>query len=309
VLVCRRSGVRATARIPELTRIAFVGIGTMGLPMATNLVRAGHELVACDLDPERLALLGAPSRTTAAEAALGAQLIMLSLPSPEAVEAALFGDQGACTAATPGTIVIDTSTTAPHFARATASRVEALGLRWLDAPVSGGPSAAAKGSLTIMVGGSREVLEDCRAQLEVLGAAIFHVGGPGKGQAAKLCNNAVIGCTMVALAEACETARREGLDARTLYDVLTHATADSRVLRMRYPLPGAAPEHPASRDYEALFSLDLETKDLRLALEFARQQGVAVPIIETALAQFAQAQALGLGQLDYSAVYLATRRT
>jgi 3-hydroxyisobutyrate dehydrogenase len=290
-----------------VTRIAFIGIGTMGLPMASNLVKAGQELVACDLDPGRLTLLGAPSVNTPAEAALDAKLIMLSLPSPEAVESVLFSEQGACAAATRGTIVVDTSTTSPQFARAMASRVEAVGVRWLDAPVSGGPRAAAEGSLTIMVGGRGDVLQDCRQHLETLGKLILHVGGPGTGQAAKLCNNAIIGCTMVALAEACEIARREGLDSGTLYGVLTHSTADSRVLRMRYPLPGADPEHPASRDYEALFSLDLETKDLRLAFESAQGLGVPAPIIESALRQYALAQSLGLGHLDYSAIYLSTR--
>jgi 3-hydroxyisobutyrate dehydrogenase len=279
----------------------------MGLPMAKNLRKAGHELVACDLDSERLTLLGAPSRPTPAGTVVGAELIMLSLPSPTAVESALFDDDGACSAAAPGAIIVDTSTTSPQFAREMASRLEALGLKWLDAPVSGGPRGAANGSLTIMAGGREEVLEECRTALEVIGELILHVGGPGKGQAAKLCNNAIIGCTMGGLAEACEMARREGLDQQALYHVLTHSTADSRVLRVRYPVPGADSAHPASSGYEPLFSLDLETKDLMSAVEFAQQHGVAVPVIEAALRQFTRAQTLGLGRLDYSAVYLAIR--
>ena len=305
----RRAAATAGARREwsrELTHIAFVGIGTMGLPMATNLRKAGYQVVACDLDSERLALLGAPSsQTPRGSSAVGAELIVLSLPTTETVETVLFGDAGACSAADEGTIVVDTSTTSPGFARAIAPRVEAAGLKWLDAPVSGGPVGAASGNLTIMVGGRQEVLEACRTVLDAIGGLILHVGDTGMGQAAKLCNNAIIGCTMGALAEVCELARREGLDERTLYHVLTHATADSRTLRTRYPAPGVDPAHPASRGYEALFSLDLETKDLQVAVEFAQQHDVAVPVIEAAFRQFRRAQALGLGRLDCSAVYLA----
>lgn len=292
-----------------MTAIAFVGLGTMGLPMAGRLLDAGHRVVGCDLDRDRTTMLGGRSARTPAEAVAGAGLLFLSLPSPAAVADALFGDGGACSAASPGTVVIDTSTTSPSFARGLSARAEAAGLDWLDAPVSGGPHGAAAGTLTVMAGGRSDVLERCRPELEAIGRPILHVGGPGSGQAAKLCNNAVTACTMEALAEACEVARREGLDAEVLYRVLTNSTADSRVLRTRYPLPGAAPEHPSSRGFEALFSLDLATKDLQLARESAADNAVRVPLMEAALGEFRRAQALGLGAKDYSALYEVVRGT
>jgi 3-hydroxyisobutyrate dehydrogenase len=273
-----------------VTRIAFVGLGTMGLPMARHLLAAGHDVAGCDLDPARAEALGAAVAGSPAEAARGAEVAILSLPSPEAVEtvaAQLPRD----------VLLVDTSTGPPALARRLADEFEAS----LDAPVSGGPRGAEAATLTIMVGGRPEVFERTEPLLRVLGRPA-HVGASGAGQAAKLCNNLIAGVTMAAVAEACATAEREGLDPALLYGLLTTSTGDSRVLRTRYPLPGVDPAHPSSNGYEPMFALDLIAKDLALALELGD-----APVAAAALAEYRRAQAEGLGALDYSAIFLAKR--
>jgi 3-hydroxyisobutyrate dehydrogenase len=287
-----------------MTRIAVVGLGTMGLPMARRLVAAGHDVVGCDLVPERARLLGAEVAESPAPAAAGADCTILSLPSPQAVEETLLGPDGVAAGARPGSLVIDMSTSPPALARRAAAALPHLAV--LDAPVSGGPRGAEDASLTVMVGGDEAAFARARPLLETLGRLVVHVGPHGAGQAAKLCNNLIAGATMAALAEACAVARREGLDAATLYALLTASTGDSRVLRTRYPLAGADPAHPSGDAYAPLFALDLIAKDLELALELAAERGLELPVAAAALASYRSAQARGLGGLDYSAVYLET---
>lgn len=274
-----------------MSRVAFIGLGTMGLPMARNLLAAGHEVVACDLDPARAEALGGRIAATAAEAAEDAELALLSLPSPEAV-ALVAGELPR------GVLLVDMSTGPPALARRLAEEFEAA----LDAPVSGGPRGAQSATLTIMVGGQPDAYERAEPLLRSLGRPVL-VGGPGAGQTAKLCNNLIAGATMAAIAEACAIAEREGIDPGILYELLTSSTGDSRVLRTRFPLPGVDPSHPASNDYEPLFMLDLIAKDLGLALELAGD----APVASAALAEYRRAQEAGLGGLDYSAVFLAKR--
>jgi 3-hydroxyisobutyrate dehydrogenase len=274
-----------------VARVAFIGLGTMGLPMARNLVAAGHEVVGCDLDASRAEAFGALIAATPAEAAERAEFAILSLPSVEAVER--VADE-----LPRGVLLVDMSTGPPALARRLGDAFEAA----LDAPVSGGPRGAESATLTIMVGGRPEVFERAAPLLRSLGRLVL-VGGPGAGQAAKLCNNLIAGVTMAAIAEACAIADREGIRPSTLYELLTSSTGDSRVLRTRFPLPGVDPAHPASIDYEPLFMLDLIAKDLELALELAGH----APVAAAALAAYRHAQEAGLGGLDYSAVFLAKR--
>ncbi|HEX2110682.1 MAG TPA: NAD(P)-dependent oxidoreductase [Gaiellaceae bacterium] len=288
-----------------MVRIAFVGLGTMGLPMARNLVAAGYQVVGVDPDAGRLAALGAGSAETPAEAAAAADVALLSLPSAEAVEEVVLGARGLAAGASRGFAVVDMSTSPPGLARSLAAALATEGADWLDAPVSGGPRAAEAASLTIMVGGGHEAFERLRPLLERLGSLVVRVGPAGAGQAAKLCNNLVAGATMAALAEACALAVREGIEPRVLYELLTRSTGDSRVLRMRFPLAGVERDHPASRAYEPLFALDLMAKDLDLVLELAEAHGVATPVARAGRASYAEAQKRGLGRHDYSAVYAA----
>ncbi len=290
-----------------MARVAFVGLGTMGLPMARHLVAAGHEVVACDVDRERSVSLGGPVATTPAEAAADAEAVLTSLPSLEAVEEVMLGPDGVRDGARPGTLAIDLSTSSPALARRLARELADLAV--LDAPVSGGPRGAMDGTLTVMVGGEQEHFERARPLFDAIGRHVVHVGPSGAGQAAKLCNNLVAGSTMVAIAEACMIAEREGLDPQTLYELLSASTGDSRVLRTRFPLAGADDEHPSSNEYAPLFALDLIAKDLGLALELAAELGVDAAVASTALATYAAAQRAGHGELDYSAVFLTLSRT
>ena len=286
-----------------MTRIAFIGLGTMGLPMARNLAAAGHVVVAVDSDLGRTRLLDAPAAATPAEAAGASEVGILSLPSPAAVEEVVLGPLGLHAGAPPGFAVVDMSTGPPALARRLADKLGRASIGFLDAPVSGGPRGAEAGTLTIMAGGVTEAFALLRPLLETLGSMVVHVGGAGAGQAAKLCNNLIAGATMAAIAEACAIASREGIAPAVLYDLLTCSTGDSRVLRTRFPVGGVAAEHPASHGYEPLFSLDLMAKDLDIALELGAAHGVETPVASASRERYRDAQEQGLGGLDYSAVY------
>ena len=282
-------------------RVGVVGLGTMGLPLARHLLAAGHDVVGCDLKPERVAALGGERAATPAEAADGADAVLFSLPSPTSLEEAALGPAGVRIGAASGALLVDMSTSPPALARRLA--VECPDLDVLDAPVSGGPRGAADATLTIMVGGTQPAFERARPLFELLGSLVVHVGGHGAGQAAKLCNNLIAGTTMAAVAEACAIAVAEGIQPGTLYELLTASTGDSRVLRTRFPLTGVDDAHPSSNGFSPLFALDLIAKDLELVLELAEEHALHGAVAAAALATYREAQRDGLGALDYSAVY------
>jgi 3-hydroxyisobutyrate dehydrogenase len=289
-----------------MTRLAFVGVGRMGLPMARNLLHAGHEVVAADVDAAALAAIEADGaevadRPAAAVAAAG-DLAIAILPSPTIVEDVLLGDGGMVAALPSGGILLDMSTGPPQLARRLARAGAKRGVEVLDAPVSGGPPGAEAGSLAIMVGGSEAGVERVRPLLEVMGSRIVHMGPPGAGQATKLCNNLLAGVHMAALGESVAIARREGLDPHRLLDALRNATGDSRVLRMRFPVAGVLPEAPASRGFAPLFPVDLIAKDLALAIGTAEEHGLDTPMADVALQRYRTAQGRELGGRDYSVV-------
>jgi 3-hydroxyisobutyrate dehydrogenase len=288
-----------------MARVAVIGLGTMGLPMARRLVSRGHDVVGCDLDPARVDALGTGSADAPADAAGEADVVLLSLPSSAAIEEVVLGALGVRAGARPGMLLVDMSTSPPPLARRLAAECPELDV--LDAPVSGGPRGASDATLTIMVGGTEEAFARARPLFEVLGTLVVRVGGHGAGQAAKLCNNLIAGATMAAISESCGIAAREGIDPVLLYELLTASTGDSRVLRTRFPLPGVECEHPASNGFAPLFALDLIAKDLGLALELAANHGVEAPVAEAALDAYRTAQRAGRGSLDYSAVYLRDR--
>ena len=288
-------------------KVAFIGLGTMGLRMARHLVAAGHEVVACDTDLARAAALGTATAATPAEAVAAADVALASLPSVAVVEQVFLGKGGLLEGARPGTVLVDMSTSAPTLARRIHEACLVDSVRFLDAPVSGGPTGADAATLTIMVGGAAESFERCRPLFEQLGSLVRHVGGPGTGQAAKLCNNLMAGCNMAALAESCAIAEQEGIDAATFYELVTASTGDSRVLRTRFPLAGVSDKHPASAEWSPMFMLDLIVKDLELARDLAVAHGLSAEMTAAALAQYHQGQERGLGALDYSAVYVVKR--
>jgi 3-hydroxyisobutyrate dehydrogenase len=283
-----------------VARVAFIGLGTMGLPMARHLLDAGHDVVGVDLDRERADMLGGATAESVADAVRDVDVALTSLPDPEAVGEVAHE---IARSASEGTLFVDMSTGPPALARELAGRLTGHGLYVLDAPVSGGPAGAVAATLTIMVGGSPAAFERAEPFLRLLGRPI-HVGPAGAGQTAKLCNNLVAGVTMAALGEACAIAEREGIEAALLYDLLTTSTGDSRVLRTRYPRAGVVDAHPSSNEYAPLFALDLLVKDLALALQLADDS----PVAAAALGEYRRAQAAGLGPLDYSAIYLVRSR-
>jgi 3-hydroxyisobutyrate dehydrogenase-like beta-hydroxyacid dehydrogenase len=263
----------------------------MGQPMARNLVAAGYEVVGHDLEPDRASAFAGEG---------GAEIAIASLPSAAAVEEVALGLPGRGVE-----VFVDMSTGPPALARRLADELGAAGIASLDAPVSGGPRGAEAATLSIFVGGDEETFARVEPILQALGSVVAHVGGPGAGQVVKLCNNLMAGVNMAAVAEACVVAAREGLDPRLFYELVTHSTGDSRVLRTRYPLPGADEAHPANREFEAMFMVDLIVKDLALACDLAAEHGLDADVARTALAAYRKAQTHGLGRLDYSAVYLS----
>jgi 3-hydroxyisobutyrate dehydrogenase len=285
-----------------VTRVAVIGLGTIGLPMARQLVAAGHSVVGCDLDQACVERLGARSAATPAEAAAASEVVLLSLPTPAAVEDVVLGPRGVRAGARRGTLLVDMSTSPPALARRLAAECE--GLEVLDAPVSGGPRGAEDATLTIMAGGDEPAFRRALPLFERLGSLVVLVGGHGAGQAAKLCNNLIAGATMAAVAESCAVATREGIDPRVLYEVVTASTGDSRVLRTRFPLAGVDTADPASNGFAPLFALDLIAKDLELAIDLAAAHGVDPAVARAALDAYRDAQRDGSGALDYSAVFL-----
>lgn len=273
-----------------MTRIAFYGLGTMGLPMARNLVAAGHDVVGHDLDPGR-------AREFVGEGP--AEVAIASLPTARAVEEVARGlDDGV-------EVFVDMSTSPPALARQLAEELGARGIASLDAPVSGGPRGAEAATLSIFVGGAAEAFARVEPLLHALGSVVAHVGGPGAGQVVKLCNNLMAGVNMVAVAEASAVAAREGIDPKLFYELVTASTGDSRVLRTRYPVPGADESHQANREFEAMFMLDLIVKDLALVCDLAEEAGIDPAMAQAALSEYRKAQQDGHGRLDYSAVYVS----
>jgi 3-hydroxyisobutyrate dehydrogenase len=259
--------------------IAFIGVGNMGGGMALNLVKAGHEVWAFDLSADALARVvagGATAAASAVDAATGADVIVTMLPAGTHVRAAYEGELFA--AAGRDAILIDCSTIDVATAKALGEAAAARGLAMVDAPVSGGTAAADAGTLTFMVGGPEAAFAKALPVLEAMGKAVIHAGGPGMGQAAKICNNMVLGATMVATAEAFVLAEKLGLEAQTFFDISSKASGQSWSMTSYCPVPGPVPASPANRDYQGGFAAALMLKDLKLAMAAAQAAGASVPM-------------------------------
>lgn len=260
------------------TKVAFVGLGNMGGPMAVNLVKAGHEVTGFDLSEaalEHARSEGVQVAPSAQAAVAGAQVVITMLPSGKHLIEAYQGPEGLLAAAAPGTVFLDCSTVDVVDARAAAELAVAAGHRAVDAPVSGGTVGAAAGTLTFMVGGPQEDFETVRPLLEVMGRNIVHCGGAGAGQAAKICNNMVLGVSMIAASEAFVLGERLGLSAQALYDVLSTSSGQCWAVTTNCPVPGPVPTSPANRDYQPGFMGALMNKDLGLALNAIEHSGTA----------------------------------
>ena len=260
-----------------MARVAFIGLGNMGGGMAANLAKAGHQVAAFDLSQPALdrAKANGCSVATSAEAAVkGAEAVVTMLPAGKHVAEVYKSIFPALHEA----ILMDCSTIDVTTAKEVAEAAAQAGLEMVDAPVSGGIAAAEGGTLTFMVGGSDEGFERARPYLEQMGKAVIHAGAAGAGQAAKICNNMLLGATMAATCEAFVLAQKLGLDPQTFYDISSKASGQSWSMTSYCPVPGVGPETPADRDYEGGFAAALMLKDLKLAMEAARESGAYTPM-------------------------------
>ncbi len=286
-----------------MARIAFIGLGHMGGGMAPNLARAGHEVRAFDLSEEALARSvegGCTAAESAAEACKDAAAVVTMLPAgkhvAEVYRNSVFG------AVPKSAILIDCSTIDIATARSVEEEAAAAGLAMVDAPVSGGIAAAEAGTLTFMVGGSDDGFGKARPFLENMGKAVIHAGGPGSGQAAKICNNMLLGATMAATCETFVLAQKLGLDLQTFFDIASKASGQSWSMTSYCPVPGVGPETPADRGYEGGFAAALMLKDLKLAMAAAEQAGAYTPMGGEAEELYQRFVDLGGGSRDFSGI-------
>jgi 3-hydroxyisobutyrate dehydrogenase len=257
--------------------IAFIGLGNMGGPMAANLAKAGYTVTGFDLAPEALdkaRSAGVAVAASAAEATAGTDVVITMLPAGRHVLAAYAGQEGLLAAAAPDTLFIDCSTIAVDDARAAHDLVQAAGHRSLDAPVSGGTVGAEAGTLTLMVGGAEEDFDQALPLLEALGKRVVHCGRAGAGQAAKVCNNMILGISMIGVSEAFVLGEKLGLSHQALYDVASAASGQCWALTTNCPVPGPVPSSPANRGYQPGFAGALMAKDLGLAVQALASAGV-----------------------------------
>jgi 3-hydroxyisobutyrate dehydrogenase len=287
-----------------MARVAFIGLGNMGGGMAANLAKAGHEVAAFDLSEAALAKAesrGAKRAASAEAAVADAEAVVTMLPAGrhvrEVYEASIIAK------APTGAILMDCSTIDVATARDVIAKAAAAGYEMVDAPVSGGIAAAEAGTLTFMVGGAKGAFERARPYLEIMGKAVIHAGEAGAGQAAKICNNMLLGATMIATCEAFALAKKLGLDLQTFYDISSKASGQSWSMTSYCPVPGVGPETPADRNYEGGFAAGLMLKDLRLAMEAARGADAYTPMGSEAEELYTRfAEALGGAAKDFSAI-------
>lgn len=290
-----------------MSSIAFIGLGNMGAGMCANLVAAGHEITAFDLNPEAVsaaAARGARPAESLAEAVSGAGTILTMLPAGRHVLDVYFGEGGVSAHAAPGALFIDCSTISVDEARAAHAQATASGFDMVDAPVSGGTAAAEAGTLTFMAGAGEAAFSRALPFLNAMGRNIFHAGGPGNGQAAKIANNMLLGISMIATSEAFNLAEKLGLDAETFYRISSVSSGQCWSMTSYCPAPGPVPSSPANRDYTPGFAVAMMLKDLRLAGEAASSAGARIRLGEMAGAIYENLAARGHGSLDFSGVML-----
>ena len=285
--------------------IGFIGLGNMGLPMARNLLAAGHHVQAYDKSESALAAAesaGAARMTSAVAVAEGAEAVVTALPAAQHVLEVYLGVEGLLAQAVRGVVFIDCSTIDVETARKVETEAEVTAMHFVDAPMSGGVGGAEAGTLTFMCGGSDAAFAKARPILEAMGKNIFHAGGPGAGAAAKICNNMMLAIQMIGVSEGFNLAARLGLDAQSLYEISSTATARCWSLNDYCPAPGPVPSAPSNHDYAAGFAAGLMLKDLRIAMEAARAAGAITPLGAQAQQIYAMMDAAGRGGEDFSGV-------
>ena len=286
-----------------MARIGFIGLGNMGLPMAANLVTSGHAVAGFDLVPEslaRAAARGIVARGSAAEAAADADVVITMLPAGRHVREVYAA--GVLRAAAPGTLLIDCSTIDVASAQAAHKLAQEANLLALDAPVSGGVGGAEAATLTFMVGGSEAAFAKGEPILASMGKRSVHCGDAGAGQAAKICNNMLLGISMIGVCEAFVLAEKLGLSHRALFEVAAASSGQCWSLTSYCPVPGLVASAPSNRDYKPGFASALMLKDLKLSQEAAAAFGATTPLGAAAAQLFALHNAWGEGGADFSAI-------
>jgi 3-hydroxyisobutyrate dehydrogenase len=288
-----------------MAAIAFIGLGNMGLPMARNLLRAGHQVVGYDIVESALdaaARAGVKAAGSVPAAVAGAECVITMLPEGRHVRDVYLGDHGVIARAEPDALLIDCSTIDVDSARAVNRAAMEHGSEVLDAPVSGGVAGAENATLTFMVGGSEQGVARARPILEQMGRAVVHTGPSGNGQAAKICNNMILGISMIGVCEAFVLAERLGLAADKLFEVSSQSSGQCWSLTSYCPVPGPVPSSPANRDYQAGFTAAMMAKDLRLAQAAAQSVDAPTPMGAQARSLYSLFANRGHGGLDFSAI-------
>jgi 3-hydroxyisobutyrate dehydrogenase len=295
-----------------MAKIGFIGLGNMGLPMAQNLIKAGHAVAGFDVTEyaaERLVTGGGRRAKSVAEACDDAEFVITMLPAGEQVREVYLGDGGVLGSVGKGTVLIDSSTIDVKTARDVAEAAREKGLAMVDAPVSGGVAGAQAATLTFMVGGPDDAFARAKPMLETMGKIIVHAGGAGNGQAAKICNNMVLGASMIVVSEAFLLAEKLGLEAQKLFDISSKSSGQCWSMTSYCPVAGLVPNSPANRDYRPGFSADMMLKDLKLAQAAARATRATTPMGAGAAAVYERFVESGGGSTDFSGIIRYLRGT
>jgi len=288
-----------------MTRVGFIGLGNMGLPMAQNLVKAGETVIGYDLSEfaaERLATGGGTRAASIADACRDVDVVITMLPAGKHVKEVYLAPEGVLAAVAPGALVIDSSTIDVETAREVAHAAIDKDIAMVDAPVSGGVAGAQAATLTFMVGGPAAAFARARPLLEKMGKTIVHAGAAGNGQAAKICNNMILGASMIVVCEAFLLAEKLGLDAQKLFDISSKSSGQCWSLTSYCPVPGPVPTSPANRDYKPGFTAAMMLKDLKLAQSAARATRATTPLGAGAAAVYEQFVETGGGDVDFSGI-------
>jgi len=288
-----------------MTTIGFIGLGNMGAGMAVNLVNAGHDVRAFDLSKTALSKAvksGCRSTASLAECVSEADVVVTMLPAGRHVKAVYAEDDGIFNHAKDGALFIDSSTIDVSSARGVIGEAIAKGFAMIDAPVSGGVGGAAAGTLTFMCGGDDDSFKKAKPYLDVMGKNIFHAGGAGNGQVAKIANNMLLGIHMIGTCEAFNLAEKLGLDAQTFYDISSTASGQNWSMTSYCPAPGPVETAPSNRDYQAGFTAAMMLKDMRLSQEAAKSAGVQTPLGAHSEQLYAAMETAGQDGLDFSGI-------
>ena len=288
-----------------MAQIGFIGLGNMGLPMARNLIKAGHPVCGYDVSAaalDKFSAAGGFSVRSLDVTSLGVDLVITMLPSREQVREVYLAPGGVLASAKPGTLLIDCSTVDVETARAVAAAANVNELEMLDAPVSGGVAGAEVGTLTFMVGGGDQAFARAKPVLEAMGKIIIQAGAAGSGQAAKICNNMILGISMIAVCEAFVLAEKLGLDPHKLFEIASQSSGQCWSLTSYCPVPGPVPTSPANRDYQAGFTSAMMLKDLNLAQDAARLTRAITPLGAGAAAVYQRFVEDGGAATDFSGI-------